>query len=117
MMSCRKIEERQRSGGSKGLESRGDPHIEVTVQPRALDALALAVSDFGKSGGLSARECQILLLAAQGLTDKEVAGRLCIAYTTVKSYWFRVCVKLSAPHRELLISKLIVSLASNTQQR
>ena len=46
------------------------------------DPLGLVVSRFGEQRGLSSRECQILLLAAQGLADKEISGKLNLAYTT-----------------------------------
>jgi DNA-binding CsgD family transcriptional regulator len=60
---------------------------------------------------LSDREQEILELAAQGLVDKEISARLGLAYTTVKSYWSRICFKIAVKNRQLAIGKLVVDLA------
>ena len=48
---------------------------------------------------LAAREREILCLAAEGLTDKEIAHRLGIKFRSVRSYWDRMMVKLNAVSR------------------
>ena len=48
---------------------------------------------------LSKGERQILALAGEGLTDKEISARLGIAFRTVRSYWDRIFWKLDARSR------------------
>jgi DNA-binding CsgD family transcriptional regulator len=55
--------------------------------------------------GLSDREKEVLSLAADGLTDKEIALRLSIATKTVRTYWDRMRQKLSATSRTQVIAK------------
>ncbi len=49
--------------------------------------------------GLSEREREVLLLAADGLTDKEIALKLDIGIKTVRTYWDRMRVKYGAASR------------------
>lgn len=53
----------------------------------------------GPTCALSEREQEVLLLAADGLTDKEIAKRLEIGAKTVRTYWDRMRAKLSASSR------------------
>jgi DNA-binding CsgD family transcriptional regulator len=76
-----------------------------------ITAIAEAVRTFSQTTGLSDREQDVLRLAAQGLSDKETAAKLGLAYTTVKSYWSRICFKANAKTRELAISALVADLA------
>lgn len=48
---------------------------------------------------LSEREREILNLASTGFIDKEIANRLNISLTTVRTYWDRLRVKLGASNR------------------
>jgi PAS domain S-box-containing protein len=48
---------------------------------------------------LSEREKEVLFLAADGLTDKEIAQRLNIGTKTVRTYWDRMRTKLQAASR------------------
>lgn len=48
---------------------------------------------------LSDREREVLFLAAEGLTDKEIASRLNIGPKTVRTYWDRMRHKLNAASR------------------
>ena len=48
---------------------------------------------------LSARETEVLGLAAEGLTDREIAGRLFISETTVRTYFERLMKKLNVKNR------------------
>lgn len=44
-----------------------------------------------RSGGrITRRQAQMLELAAEGLTDKEIAARLGLAVPTIRSYWQRL---------------------------
>ncbi len=79
-------------------------------------ALGVATKDFFQTAGLSVREQEILELAAHGLVDKEISDQLGLAYTTIKSYWFRICFKLNAKNRQLAIGRLIADLAEKARQ-
>lgn len=59
---------------------------------------APAVSSFAERlvRTLSERECQILNYVANGLTSKEVAHRLRLSQSSVRTYWYRVLSKLNA---------------------
>jgi DNA-binding CsgD family transcriptional regulator len=58
---------------------------------------------------LSLREEEIANLAMEGLTDKEVAARLGIAPSTIKSYWVRIRQKT----RSLTRAQAIVTVNDN----
>lgn len=53
---------------------------------------------------MSARESEIVNLATQGLTDKEIALDLGIRFTSVKSHWARIRRKLQAANRAQVIA-------------
>ncbi len=56
---------------------------------------------------LSEREQQLIMLAAQGLTDTVIANRLGISEPTVKSYWIRVRSKLGPFNRTELVAHAV----------
>lgn len=51
------------------------------------------------------REEQVLVLAASGLTDKEIALRLGISPDTVGTYWRRILAKYQAASRTEVVAK------------
>jgi len=51
------------------------------------------------------REEQVLVLAASGLTDKEIAVRLGISPDTVGTYWRRILAKYQAASRTEVVAK------------
>jgi DNA-binding NarL/FixJ family response regulator len=52
---------------------------------------------------LSQREVQVAELVALGLTDKEIAKRLSLAYTTVRTYLALALSKTGCANRKELI--------------
>lgn len=57
--------------------------------------------------GLSEREREVLALAGEGLTDKEIALRLDIGQKTVRTYWDRMRSKLGAASRTEVLAKAV----------
>lgn len=58
------------------------------------------------------REEQVLVLAAAGLTDKEIAARLKISPDTVGTYWRRILAKYRAASRTEVVAKYTEDRAS-----
>jgi DNA-binding CsgD family transcriptional regulator len=56
----------------------------------------------GKAG-LTKREREIVVAVAEGLTNKEIADRLCISRTTVRTHLTSIFLKLGIPNRLRLI--------------
>jgi PAS domain-containing protein len=57
------------------------------------------------TGEAPKREEQVLVLAAGGLTDKEIAVRLGISPDTVGTYWRRILAKYQAASRTEVVAK------------
>ena len=53
----------------------------------------------GELSGLSARERELVTLVAQGLTDAQIAGRLYISVSTVRSHLDRIRDKTGSRRR------------------
>ena len=62
------------------------------------------VTEFGEK--LSAREAAVLRLAAEGLTQREIADQLVISYNTVKTHFKATYRKLGVASREAAIERL-----------
>lgn len=60
------------------------------------------------------RQDQILLLAAEGMTDKEIAARLTLSPETVGTYWRRILGKYSAASRTEVVAKVVRLQAEET---
>ncbi|MBL1083471.1 hypothetical protein JK359_16075 [Streptomyces actinomycinicus] len=79
----------------------------ATAEARTLlehcdDVLTPPLGLLGEAAPLSARERTIAHLAAQGLTDKEIAGRLVVSPRTVSNTLYRVYQKTGANDRRHL---------------
>jgi len=59
---------------------------------------------------LSGRETQVVLLAADGLTDKEVAIHLDLQLATIRTYWERIRMKLGTTNKVQSISRVLAQL-------
>ncbi|MEA2391779.1 MAG: hypothetical protein QOK31_1888 [Solirubrobacteraceae bacterium] len=55
----------------------------------------------------TARECEILQLAAEGMTTSEIAGRLVISHSTVKTHFENVYPKLRARDRASAVAEAL----------
>ncbi len=70
--------------------------------------------------GLSEREKEVLFLAGEGLTDKEIALRLDIGQKTVRTYWDRMRAKLGAASRTEVLAKALhtaIDAVGESEQR
>ena len=63
-----------------------------------------ARSNVGRSGGLTRREREIAALLAEGLTNKEIAGRLIISQRTVETHVDHILSKLGMTSRTQVAS-------------
>ncbi|HAD96270.1 MAG TPA: helix-turn-helix transcriptional regulator [Cryomorphaceae bacterium] len=57
-----------------------------------------------QASGISPRELEVLQLIAQGLSNKEIANRLFVSETTVKSHVSSLLLKLDAKRRTQAVS-------------
>ena len=69
-----------------------------TGRPRAWRTEVLAVADGGASP-ISIREAEVVLLAARGLSNREIASSLHISEATVKRHLANVYAKLDVRSR------------------
>lgn len=60
-----------------------------------------------RAGRLSAREAEVAQLAAAGLSNREIAGRLYVGERTVENHLYRIFIKLGISAREELAAALI----------
>lgn len=57
---------------------------------------------------LSKRESEIILLIANGFSDKEIAQRLEISTRTIQTHVTRICLKLHARNRVHAVTKIFL---------
>ena len=60
-------------------------------------------SESKRLDGLTERECQIIRCVSQGLSNKDIADRLCISSITVRHHLTAIFDKLGVPNRKKLI--------------
>ena len=83
-----------------------------TSSPPATDALAWP----GKADGLTARESQVVVLAAEGLSNREIGVALYLSSETVKDHLHRVFTKVGLKNRAQAASYVHRSGAFATYQ-
>jgi DNA-binding NarL/FixJ family response regulator len=79
-------------------------HDELVCSPRMAAALlrrvrATAGASVGAESALTPREIEIARLLERGLTNKEIASRLCVELPTVKNHVHRILEKLGVGRR------------------
>jgi two-component system, NarL family, nitrate/nitrite response regulator NarL len=80
-------------------------NAELQCSPKLAGALCRRVSDLAgaaagaRDGGLTAREREVAKFVQLGLTNKEIARRLCIQTATVKNHVHSILTKLGATRR------------------
>ncbi|MGD9988799.1 response regulator [Pseudonocardia sp.] len=77
--------------------------IDPAVQHHVVDALAAAppapVARDDRPAGLTARELEVLVLVAEGLSNSEIGARLVVSEGTVKSHMNHLLAKIGARDR------------------
>jgi DNA-binding NarL/FixJ family response regulator len=101
---CGYVLKRDANSGLSGIIraiATGETYISSSLAGRVLLAMQRMTSRAHESNsrGLSAREEQILALAARGLTNKEVGRELQLSEKTVKNYMTSLLPKLHAKNR------------------
>ena len=59
---------------------------------------------------LTGREREIAVMVAQGMTNKAIAGHLCVSVRTVEGHVYRACMKLGLPDRSALSTTVQASV-------
>ena len=78
---------------------------ERAVVVRASSVQAKKATEDATVHALSARELKVLEMVAQGMTNDEIAARLMVALSTVKSHMNHICRKLDVPNRTAAAAK------------
>ncbi len=81
---------------------------DIARENMSLEEPASSQPDLG-STTLSEREKEVLFLAGDGMTDKEIARKLSIGPKTVRTYWDRMRAKLGAASRTEVLAKALQS--------
>ncbi len=84
-----------------------DPGIAKPVLDRAIAANARAQVEQGNIFGLSERELEILALVVEGLSNQQIAQRICVSQETVKTHLRHIMEKLSVSDRTQAAVKAI----------
>jgi DNA-binding NarL/FixJ family response regulator len=80
----------------------GQSVLDAQVRERLLavaDGASLSTSETGTPDGLTAREAEVLRLIAEGLSNREIADRLFLGESTVKSHINRLFAKTGVRDR------------------
>jgi len=84
------------SGRALPLDQAIAEALAVTTESAAVPSTATSQVALSP---LTAREREVLRLVADGLSDREIADRLCLSYRTVTSYVRNILTKLDLPSR------------------
>ncbi len=88
---------------------------DVPLSPGTAAALLAAIrgeapaspTEGGSGNGLTERERDVAHLVARGLTNREIAQRLCLSEHTVKNHVKRLLAKTGARNRTELVQRLV----------
>lgn len=86
----------QEAGDCRKVYNRGSPSINGALRDAAF-----------KIGILSRQEVAVLVAAASGYEDKEIAEALHISYSTVRTIWSRLIGKMRVTSRRHAVARLL----------
>jgi DNA-binding NarL/FixJ family response regulator len=86
---------------------KGDRHVVPGLHWALSGAVGLPALDDRTAGLLTAREREVLVLLAEGRTNREIAEALCVTLATVKSHLVRVYTKLDAGNRNEALGRAV----------
>jgi DNA-binding NarL/FixJ family response regulator len=86
---------------------KGDRHVVPGLHRALSGAVGLPALDDRTASVLTAREREVLVLLAEGRTNREIAGALCVTLATVKSHLVRVYTKLDAGNRNEALGRAV----------
>jgi two-component system nitrate/nitrite response regulator NarL len=93
-------------------EASCPPRIATTLLQR-LAALTGVQRGASEPTGLTRRERQIVQLIAEGMSNKEIARRLCIEVATVKNHVHNILEKLKVSRRSDAVARVRLAEGSN----
>lgn len=82
---------------------RGERYLHPTAATVLIDAFTDDASEAAQFASLSEREQEVIRLAVQGFTSREIGDKLLISPKTVETYRQRVMDKLGINHRSELV--------------
>ena len=87
---------------------KGEPHVGLGPAPRARPARSRSRAlDDRTADVLTAREREVLVLLAEGRTNREIAAALSVTLATVKSHLVRIYAKLEASNRNEALGRAV----------
>ena len=92
------------SVGTNGFSDH-EPTIVLTLERKSNGALTLAM--LAERFGLTQREQETVKLLLEGLTSKEIAGRMGISANTVKAFVRLVMIKMGVSTRSGIAGKIV----------
>ena len=86
---------------------KGGQHVASALHTALAGAVKLAPLAAREEDVLSAREREVLVLLAEGRTNREIAAALSITLATVKSHLVRIYAKLEASNRNEALGRAV----------
>jgi DNA-binding NarL/FixJ family response regulator len=86
---------------------KGGQHVAPALHAALAGAVKLAPLAAREEDVLSAREREVLVLLAEGRTNREIAAALSITLATVKSHLVRIYAKLEASNRNEALGRAV----------
>ncbi|HEY5172697.1 MAG TPA: response regulator transcription factor [Acidimicrobiia bacterium] len=86
---------------------KGERHVVAGLHRALSGAVGLPALDDRTDDVLTAREREVLVLLAEGGTNREIAGALCVTLATVKSHLVRIYTKLDAGNRNEALGRAV----------
>lgn len=86
---------------------KGARHVAPSLHHALSGAVALPALDDRTAELLSAREREVLVLLAEGRSNREIAAALSVTLATVKSHLVRIYAKLEANNRNQALGRAV----------